>query len=312
MATVLAILCSARRNGYTAGVLAAAAEGAGSVGGVRVDLVRLHDFDFGPCRSCFACIRDEQHVCAQTDAFGRGGELFRRLSEANGLLVGDPVHNWGPSAACHLLIERCYPFLWSGRLNGLPFASISCASNQGMHRLANRWICKWAFGYGMLYIGGVPAHTAYLERAKREARALGERLGRAALEDEASGRRAMTDEERFLAYMDSPWPTLDPYLDNLTHGTMTWEGSMIKEALDAGTFTRPEARELLSEAGRLLVETLQARAKGDLVAANKLLVQCSAHWTNATWQQFLEEDVIGAKQPEAYRPLSRDAQAGED
>lgn len=303
MPTVLAILCSGRRRGYTASVLEAAVEGARSVADVNVDFVHLQDYRLGPCKACFACIRDENHVCVQNDAFGGDGEVFRRLSAANGLIVGDPVHNWGPSATCHLLIERCYPFLWSGRLNGLPFGSISCASNQGMHRLANQWICKWAFGFGMIYVGGVPAHTAYLERAKRQARALGERVGRAAVQDETSGRKRVSDEERFLAYMDSPWPALDPYLDNLTHGTMTWDGSMIKEALDAGTFTRPEARELLSDAGRLLIETLKARADGDLVQANRLLVKCSAYWTNATWKEFLEEQVIGAKQPEAYRPL---------
>ena len=55
-------------------------------------------------------------------------ELHARLAAASALLIADPVHNWGPSALCHLFIERSYPFLWSGKLSGMPFASISCAS----------------------------------------------------------------------------------------------------------------------------------------------------------------------------------------
>ncbi|MGD8237210.1 MAG: hypothetical protein PVH68_01545, partial [Armatimonadota bacterium] len=147
------------------------------------------------------------------------------------------------------------------------------------------------------------AHTAYLDRARREARDLGERLAAAALRDATDGRTPKTDEDRFLAYMDSPWVALDPYLENLTNGTMRCEGSVIQEALDAGTFTEPEAAKLLAEAGEILREALAARARGDLEGANRLLVKASACWTHATWKQFLEADVIGTAQPDAYRPL---------
>lgn len=305
MAKVIACLCSGRRSGYTATLLEAALEGMAACDGVEAERVDLHDYAFGPCRSCFACIRSLDHACVQDDAFGRGGkgELSARLATANGLLIADPVHNWGPSATCHLFIERCYPFLWSGKLSGMPFASISCAGNQGMHRLARANICKWVFGFGMRYVGGLAAHTAYFERARGEARELGERLGAAAVQDATEGRRPMTDEERFLAYMDSPWAALNPYLENLTHGTMRYEGSIIAEALKAGTFTKPEAAKLLSEAAKLLREALAARARGDLEEANRVLVEASARWTHATWKQFLEDDVIGTAQPGAYRPL---------
>ena len=305
MPNILAILCSARRSGYTAALLEAALEGVAACDGVTAERVNLHNHEFGPCRSCFACIRNEDHTCVQDDAFGRRGEgdISARLATANGLLIADPVHNWGPSATCHLFVERCYPFLWSGKLSGMPFASISCASNQGMHRLARANICKWAFGFGMHCVGGLAVHAAHFERARREARELGKQLADAALRDAADGRTPMTDEDRFLAYMDSPWAALDAYLENLTHGTMRYEGSMIQEALDAGTFTKPDAAKLLREAGEILREALAARAAGDLEEANRLLVRASACWTHATWKQFLEDDVIGAKQPDAYRPL---------
>ncbi len=163
MAYVLALLASGRTKGFTASVLQAAINGAESVSDVEVELVHLHKYKFGPCTSCFNCIRDEKHNCTLPDAMGGKGELMAKVKRANGWIIADPVHCWGTSAQCHLFIERCYPFIWSGDLEGMPFASISCASNQGMQRLANANLCKWAFTFGLRYIGGLPVHTAYIE-----------------------------------------------------------------------------------------------------------------------------------------------------
>jgi len=305
MATLIGVLCSGRRHGYTAGLLDAALESAAEVEGVQVDRVALHDYTFGPCKSCFECIRREDHVCILKDDMGHEGQgvLFGKVAAANALLIADPVHNWGPTATCHLLIERLYPFLWSGALGGLPFAGISCASNQGMHRLARANLCKWAFGYGMRYVGGVAAHCAYYEEACNETRRLGRELAQAALADERDGRRPLTDLDRFLSYVGSPWVAFEPYLDNLTSGTGEWDQSLMYRGLSQGTFQRPEARELLEQSLTDLRRALTLRRLGDLEGATRALVEASAAWTHATWKEFLEEDVIKAKQPEAYRPL---------
>jgi len=176
MAYVLAVLASGRRRGFTAGLLAEAAEGAASVPGVEVEVVQLTRYRFDACTSCFHCIRDDAHRCSLRDDMGRRGEgaLFQKVLRANGLILGDPVHGWGPSARAHVFFERLYPFTWSGELAGMPFASISCASNQGMHRLANQEICKWAFTKALRRVGGLPVHVAYYEEARAQARQLGE------------------------------------------------------------------------------------------------------------------------------------------
>lgn len=304
MAQVLALLASGRRKGFTASLLEAAGRGAGSVEGVEVEFVHLHQYSFGPCRSCFNCIRSEAHECSQRDAMGGGGELMAKVMRANGWILADPVYMWGPSATCHLFIERCYPLLWSGTLSGMPFMSLSCASNQGMHRLANRLICKWAFTFGLRYIGGLPVHTTFLEQARQEAEAMGRRLGEAAAED-AVERKPMSDQERFVAYLDAPWSALEPYLDNLTSGTMRYESSLIAEGLKK--FERKEAVELLEQAREPFQEALRLYVEGKEREACGALVRASALWTHATWKEFLEEEVIGTSAPEAYRPIEEGA-----
>jgi len=78
MAYVLALLASGRRKGFTSSLLESAVKGAESVPNVDVEFVHLHKYKFGPCTSCFNCIRDEEHDCTLPDAMGGKGELMTR------------------------------------------------------------------------------------------------------------------------------------------------------------------------------------------------------------------------------------------
>jgi multimeric flavodoxin WrbA len=303
MAYVIALLASGRRKGYTASVLQAAIKGAQSVQDIEVELVRLHKYKFGPCTSCFNCIRNDPHECTLPDDMGAEGALMAKVKQANGWILADPVHYWGPSAQCHLFFERCYPFLWSGGLEGMPFASISCASNQGMQRLANANLCKWAFTKGFRYIGGLPVHTAFIERARMEAENLGRKLGEAAIVD-VQGRQKFPDQDRYVDYMNKPWRVLEPYLENLTNGTMVYESSLIAEGL--ANFKRKEAIELLEKSRKYLEQTLELYNNGKEEEACRMLAQASAMWTHATWKEFLEEDVIKTSVPDTYRPIAEE------
>jgi len=306
MPMVLAVLCSGRKKGYTAGLLDAAAKGAEGVTGVTIDRVNLHDHQFGPCKSCFACIRDPNHLCVQPDDFGRKGEgvLYRKLKAANGIIIADPVHGWGCSAMCHLFVERWYPFVWSGGLGGMPFMSISCATNQGMQHVATQAICRWAFTHGLKYIGQLAVHASWYGEAMAEAEALGREVGEAAIVEAQNGRKPFAnDEERFLAYMNKPWNPLENYLANLSNGTFTWEKSLIERALRHGTFKRPEALDLLRKAREGFREAIRFYNLKNYEKATKHLVESSAFWTHATWKEFLEEQAIKAAPPKVYRPM---------
>jgi hypothetical protein len=96
-------------------------------------------------------------------------------------------------------------------------------------------------------------------------------------------------------------PTLEPYLDNLTNGTMTFEGSLIAEGLT--TFKRDQAIEVLKEAAEVFRQALKLYGDGRIEDACQVLSKASALWTQATWKEFLETDVIKSAQPAAYRPV---------
>lgn len=304
MARMLALLMSGRRKGYTAGLWQAAIGAAEAVEGVAVEAIHTHDYSFGPCTSCFACIREPESYCVLDDDMGRRGEgvLFQKLREANAVLVAEPVHVWGSCAQTHLFIERLYPFNWTGELSGMPAVTISCASNQGMQHLATRTLARWCFCSKFRYVGGLSAHAACYQEALNRARHLGQKLAQAALRDEEA-REPLSDEEVWRAYVDKPWNALLPYLENLTRGTLRAEDSLIEYGLSQGTFRREEARQCLEQAQEPMQQAIAAWRLQDHEAAQRHLLTASALWTRATWLEFLEEGVIGAKQPQVYRPL---------
>jgi len=314
MAKILAILCSGRRKGYTATLLAEAIEGAKEISGqVEIEMLYLHDYSFSPCTSCFHCIRDTEHKCILDDDFGRKGkgEIFQKIDNANGWIIADPVHMWGPTAMCHLFVERCYPFVWSGKLEGMPVVSISCATNQGMHRLANAEICKWAFAIGLRYIDGLSVHASYFQESLKDARHLGKKLAESALSDEKDGRQKfVNDEERYLYYMDKAWNGLNPYMDNLSNGSFGWQSSMIETALKRSVFKQEDAVQLLEKSSTEFKEAVRYYNLNDYENAIKYLVRASSFWTHATWKEFLEEQAIKASPPNVYRPLPEDKNSG--
>ena len=308
MALVLGCMGSARRDGYTIGVLEATLHGADSVDGVETELIRLLDHSFGPCTSCYECIRMPEHRCILPDDMGRrgSGALWQRVETANALVLATPVHGWMADALIHLFAERLYPFLWSGELKGIPVGTLAVASNQGFQDSANRMLCQLAFTMGAHYVGGLSVHAAYMRDALQQAEYLGIRLGEAALADERMGRRAMSDQEIWAYYADKPWSVYPEYLANLTLGTGDPRLSVMQRALATDAFHRPAAVELLRRAQEAFEDSSRSHALGNTERALKCLVRASALWTHATWSEFLEESLIKAPPPDAYRPLGDD------
>lgn len=296
---------SGRKRGFTASLMYDVVDALKTVEDLEIEVYHLHNYTFGPCKSCFACIRNVGSGCVQNDDWGRKGqgELYKVFKRANGLLMVDPVHGWGTSAAARVFIERIYPTFWEGTPYGLPFASISCASNQGFQNRAVEEFCKFSAAKGFRYIGGLPVHVAYLEEARKDAVELCMKLAKAALADERNGRKKLSDEEIFLMYMNTPWNIVRGYLDNLTNGTFRYETSVPARALRNGTFTSPEALPLLEKTCESLKLALAHNDKGDKRAAAVELAKTSKSWTNATFIQFLRDDVVKADMPKAYRPL---------
>jgi len=213
-----------------------------------------------------------------------------------------PVHCWTADALTHLFVERLYPFLWSGKLKGMPSVTISCASNQGMQYLARRELCKYMFGMRTLYLGGVAGHVAQFDSALKSAHVFGLSMGDAALAD-ARGRNAWSDEDAFEHYnWIDIWDPLEAYVENMCGPRMDPEDTIMHEALREGTIRKPDAVEEVKKAQAGFAEALRLKDAGDFEEASRAMARATAHWTSATWTEFLEDEVIGVEKPEAYRP----------
>ena len=304
MALIMVVQGSGRRNGYTASLMKNAVESLQDVEGVEAEIFHLHDYKYGPCTSCFSCIRNIGSGCVLDDDWGRKGEgiLYKAFKRANALLMVDPVHGWGMCAASYLFLERVYPTFFEGTPYGMPYAAVSCASNQGFQYRAIEEHCKQAASHAFKFIGSVPVHAAYIDKARLKVSELAVRLSMAALEDEREGRKKLTDEELFLHYLGTPWEILEGYLKNITDLTMKYEDSIPVNALNEGTFTIPEAHEHLEKTCQHLKKAIELYNQGDHEASASEFTLVAKYWTNATYIQLCAE-YVKAEKPKNYRPL---------
>jgi multimeric flavodoxin WrbA len=102
--TVLALACSARKDGNTDTLLdwcleAAQAEGADVV------RFRLYDLDLRGCRACDACSKDGN--CIQQDDMH---VLYPYLRSADSIVISAPVYAMGMPGVPKIMIDRCQPF----------------------------------------------------------------------------------------------------------------------------------------------------------------------------------------------------------
>ena len=214
MAKVLCVQASPRKKGYTAKLLDGAIKGIKSVNKVEIDPIHLNDYSpLSPCTSCWNCVKNK-NSCILNDSMGKNGngELFQKLCDANALFIAHPVYYGRPPAGLQLFFERFYPFMWSGKLNGMPFASISQAANNGGIRTAQIDITRWAVTFNLRVVGGLPVHMVSYDEAIVHAEELGKKLAEEALADSRE-RKRVTPVERYLVSYEGQWSRL-----SLPHG----------------------------------------------------------------------------------------------
>jgi len=302
MARVLSILTSTRKHGFTAQAYRAA------LAGMRKENVEIYEvwlphYELRPCNSCFACIRDEEHLCIMNDDMGQRGEgaLYKKVQSAHAIFLADPVYCWSNTSRSQLFFERLYTNLWTGALHGIPFGSISCASNQGMMHQASRHLCMLSYTYKMEWIDGLDIHVADFENKLKSCEYLGQQMAKAAIRVQRDGPNKLNTQEHTYSYMGHKWNPIYDYIYNLTQGTFDWSKSLPYLALSEKRFRVPEAIELLEETCDKLKEMIAAWNAQDLTACTVIFNGLSAAWTGATWKEFLEDNVVGAGKPRAYK-----------
>lgn len=98
---VMGINGSARKDGNTAIIVGEVFDELNKED-IETELIQLADYEIQPCRGCFACKGRGDCVFAK-DGFA---EIFSRMVEADGILLGSPVYSADVSAKMKAFLER--------------------------------------------------------------------------------------------------------------------------------------------------------------------------------------------------------------
>jgi len=72
--------------------------------GAEVEILKLTDYDLGPCRGCGICLF-KKGVCQVKD---NTNEIFAKIDECDGLILGAPCYFLELTAIVKQLIDRCW------------------------------------------------------------------------------------------------------------------------------------------------------------------------------------------------------------
>lgn len=98
---VIGISGSARKDGNTAILIQTVFQELNEKG-VETELIQLAGQNIEPCKACWAC-GGKNNCVHQRDDFR---EVFEKMKEADGILLGSPVYSANISAAMQALLER--------------------------------------------------------------------------------------------------------------------------------------------------------------------------------------------------------------
>lgn len=99
---VLGIVCSPRMGGNTEILVRAALESARKEG-AEVELWSIAGKDVKPCDHCLSCAKTGR--CHIKDDMQ---ELYMKMVEADGIVIGSPIYFWSVSAQAKLIMDRTY------------------------------------------------------------------------------------------------------------------------------------------------------------------------------------------------------------
>lgn len=103
---IVGLMASPRIRGNTEILMEQALAGAKEAG-AEVEMIRLAEKKIAPCDGCDHCVRTEK--CHIEDDMQ---ELYTKLLEIDGLIIGTPVYFWNVSAQAKAFIDRTYALLW--------------------------------------------------------------------------------------------------------------------------------------------------------------------------------------------------------
>lgn len=101
MTKVIGINGSSRKDGNTAIIIGKVFDELNKEG-IETELIQLADYEIQPCRGCFAC-KGRGNCVFTNDGFA---EIFSRMVEVDGIILGSPVYSVDVSAKMKAFLER--------------------------------------------------------------------------------------------------------------------------------------------------------------------------------------------------------------
>ena len=99
---VLGIICSARKGGNTEILVQEALIGA-KERGAEVESLNISEMKIAPCDGCMTCRQTGE--CRIKDDMQK---IYKKLLEANGLILGSPVYFWSISGQAKIFMDRTF------------------------------------------------------------------------------------------------------------------------------------------------------------------------------------------------------------
>ena len=114
----------------------------------------LYKTKFGPCVDCRRCLSGD-FVCPVDDEMQY---FYKRLDDADVVIVGTPIYWFGPSGPAKLFLDRLRPYYRSRRLEGKVLALLlPAADGDGDCDLTIEMFRRSASLLGMKFAGAVTA-----------------------------------------------------------------------------------------------------------------------------------------------------------
>ncbi len=102
---ILGIVGSPRKGGNTDRLVREVLKGA-AAHGANSEVVYLNDLRIRPCQACYFC-KDKDDTCKLRDDMAK---LYKKLQDANGIVLGSPVYMAQVTAQTKLMVDRLFAF----------------------------------------------------------------------------------------------------------------------------------------------------------------------------------------------------------
>ncbi|MDI7261129.1 MAG: flavodoxin family protein [Thermodesulfobacteriota bacterium] len=117
---------------------------------IETELITLRGKTIKPCTGCYDCV--DLHRCTiEEDDFD---EIFKKMKEADGIIVGSPVYFSSVVPQLMSLLDRAgFVALWSGRFFSRKVGGPITVARRAGHNLAFSQLLLWFFINGMIVPG---------------------------------------------------------------------------------------------------------------------------------------------------------------